>query len=242
MILGLVSFELDEPVQALELLQRASDLEPEIREFAEALAAINARLGRLTDSLFYVKLAAALQPHPRIAKLLPTRYGDYLANVKQGRPDLYRVRAERKLRGADPAGAVADCERQLKLTPGDLPQARPSAPSPPPMRCSMPASRSPTTSAYWPARSAPPAATPRPGPVTLQSQRLPRIAATLPPPESRPSSTTHPPRHRPWRRRTRLGPGAMPTASAGGRRLVDRPTPSGRCGWPISPTPSARVR
>jgi len=118
-VLGLVSFDLDEPLQAIKLLERATELDDTVQDFAEALAAFHARLGNVNESLYYAKLATALEPHAQLYGLLPERFGSFFENLARGAPDLYRQRAERKLAAGDAKGAVADCETQLGLTPRD---------------------------------------------------------------------------------------------------------------------------
>jgi predicted O-linked N-acetylglucosamine transferase (SPINDLY family) len=118
-LLGLVTFDLDQPVRALQLLEKAHEMNPTVQEFAEALAAIYARLGKINDALFYAKLAATLEPHPAIPGLLPERFGSFFSNLDSANPSLYRDRAERKLESGAVAQARADCEQQLELTPGD---------------------------------------------------------------------------------------------------------------------------
>jgi hypothetical protein len=119
-----MTFDLDEPVQAIKLLEKAHELDPNVQEFAEALAAIYARLGKINDALFYAKLATTLAPHPTIPGLLPERFGTFFGNLESGRPCLYRDRAVRNFEKGAFVEAVADCERQLELTPGDTESLR----------------------------------------------------------------------------------------------------------------------
>ncbi len=123
-LLGLVTLELDQPSRALALLETAHGMNPEVQEFAEALAATYARVGKVNDALFYAKLATTLAPHPTIPGLLPERFGTFFGNLDSARPSLYRHRAERQLESGDPAQAAASCERQLELTPGDTESLR----------------------------------------------------------------------------------------------------------------------
>ncbi len=118
-LLGLLTFDLDEPTRAIELLETAHDMDPTVQEYAEALAATYARLGKVNDALFYAKVATTLHRHPTIPGLLPERFGSFFKNLGSARPTLYRDRAERKLAAGAFPEALADCERQLALTPGD---------------------------------------------------------------------------------------------------------------------------
>ena len=118
-LLGLVAFDLDEPVRAIKLLEKAHELSPQVQEFAEALAAVQARLGKVGEALFYAKLATSLAPHPTIRDLLPERFGTFFKNLEAGETHFYRSRAERKFEGGSFQDTLEDCRRQLELTPGD---------------------------------------------------------------------------------------------------------------------------
>ncbi len=118
-LLGLVTLDLDQPSRALALLEKAHAMNPDVREFAEALAATYARLGKVNDALFYAKLATTLSPHPSLHGLLPDRFGTFFGNLASARPSLYRGRAELQLESGDLGQAAASCEKQLELTPGD---------------------------------------------------------------------------------------------------------------------------
>ncbi|MGE0254122.1 MAG: tetratricopeptide repeat protein [Alphaproteobacteria bacterium] len=119
LLLGLVSFELDEPMQALDLLARAQALAPGTREMADALACVQARLGNRAEGLFWAKYATALTPHPAGDLLLPPRYADFFASLERGDPDLFRRRAARQLAAGNAAAALSLAEKHLTLHPGD---------------------------------------------------------------------------------------------------------------------------
>jgi len=123
-LLGLVTLDLDEPTQALMLLEKAHEIDPTVQEFAEALAATYARLGKVTDGLFHAKVATTLAPHPTITGLLPARFGSFFKNLETSHRYIYRDRARLKLEAGDFTGAAADSEKQLELTPGDVPSLR----------------------------------------------------------------------------------------------------------------------
>ena len=78
--LALIALRLAEPAKALELLQSAHEVSPQAREHADALAIVHAKLGRLHESLYFAKLAVALDPaFPGVA-LNPSWLGDYSGN------------------------------------------------------------------------------------------------------------------------------------------------------------------
>ena len=79
-ILGLMAVKLGEIVKARDLFTKAVELAPDKFEHSEILAIINAKLGLLTESLFYGKLATALKPYDGLEGLLPDWLGSFEEN------------------------------------------------------------------------------------------------------------------------------------------------------------------
>ena len=119
LLVGLTSLLLGEPARAATIIAKAYELRPDTREFAQALAVANAQLGNINDGLFYTKLATTLPPHPEFPDILPPPYDNFLANVQEAKPGLYRARAERLLTEGKYAEAVEAAAEQLTVTPGD---------------------------------------------------------------------------------------------------------------------------
>ncbi len=118
-VLALAAYELDDPMGAVRLLEKVHEGDPGFQEYAEALAAIYVRLGRVSDGLFYAKLAATLAPHSTIRGLLPESLGSFFTNFSRSHPFYYRDRAALRLRLGAFGDAAADCQRQLEIHPGD---------------------------------------------------------------------------------------------------------------------------
>jgi protein O-GlcNAc transferase len=119
MLLGLVSWKLDEPVSAVDLLRRAHETDPDSREYADALAIILAQLGNSTESLYYAKLATILAPHPLGAALLPPKFTEYFKNLNFARPHTFRNRARKALDRGATQEAIDLSRTQLELTPNE---------------------------------------------------------------------------------------------------------------------------
>ena len=123
-VLGLVYFDLNEPSKAIEALEQAHQWNPDRQEIAEALAAIMVRIGKVTEGLFYAKLATTLAPHPTIDNLLPERFGSFFKNFESGNPNMFFWRATGSFRTGVYDDAIDNCRRQLELTPHDVPSLR----------------------------------------------------------------------------------------------------------------------
>ena len=119
LLLGLTSLQLGEPANAATLVAKAYQARQDIREFAQALAITNAHLGNINDGLFYTKLATTLPPHPEFPDILPPPFDNFLANVEEAKPGLYRARADRLLTEGRYGGSIDAATKQLAITPGD---------------------------------------------------------------------------------------------------------------------------
>jgi predicted O-linked N-acetylglucosamine transferase (SPINDLY family) len=117
-VLGLAAFTLNDIGAAIRFMDEAHRLDPDGREIAEVLGALHGRAGNLSESLYYTKLAVALDDNPRFAGLLPESLLDFVANVGQARQSAYLVDAgiEFFLRRFDKAADF--CRRELELRPG----------------------------------------------------------------------------------------------------------------------------
>lgn len=120
LLLGLISFELDEMQKALLLLNQAVETAPHVREYADALACVNAQLGNDSDALYFAKLAVISQPHSLGEALLPEEYSKFFESIRSSKRHLFRNRAQRRLKNGDAAEAFRYCEKQLELTPKDI--------------------------------------------------------------------------------------------------------------------------
>jgi tetratricopeptide (TPR) repeat protein len=119
LLLGLISFELEEPQRALLLLRQAHERAPQVREYADALACVNAQLGDDIEALYFAKVAAILQPHPLGEALLPEGYSKFFESLRDARPHLFRHRAQRQFDKGNAVSALASCEKQLEISPND---------------------------------------------------------------------------------------------------------------------------
>jgi protein O-GlcNAc transferase len=119
LLLGLISFELDEVKRALLLLAQAHDRDPGMREYADALAYINVQTGNVTEALYYAKLATTLSPHPMGDALLPGQYSNFFQSFRNAKPNMFRHQSQRLLGKGDAVNALVAGEKQLELTPQD---------------------------------------------------------------------------------------------------------------------------
>lgn len=80
-VLGLVALAFDEPSRAIAMFEQAHELDHESHEHAEMLAILYAKVGMLSDSLYYGKVATVLPPDPILSAMIPTDIGSFADNL-----------------------------------------------------------------------------------------------------------------------------------------------------------------
>lgn len=119
-VLSLAAFKYNDLGTAIRLMEEAHRIDPDGREIAEVLGALHGRAGNLTDSLYYNKLAVALDENLRLAGLLMGSVLGFEANIEQARQSAYLMDAsfEFFLRRLDKAADL--CRRELQLRPDSV--------------------------------------------------------------------------------------------------------------------------
>ncbi|MEK7246130.1 MAG: tetratricopeptide repeat protein [Pseudomonadota bacterium] len=119
-LLGLAAVSLNDIGAAIRMLEEAHRSDPDGREIAEALGVAHGRAGNLSESLYYTKLALALDENPRLAGLVPQSFLDFEANIGGVRQSAYLMDASLEffMRRFDQAADL--CRRELNLRPGNV--------------------------------------------------------------------------------------------------------------------------
>lgn len=118
--MGMVSFFNDDAGLALQLLERAHALNPDCREVVDALAAVHTRLGRLTDGLYYGKLAVCLKARPDTQVLLPANMASYMTALRSVTVSPHATNAEAALQLGLFEEARVQAEKHLRIHPDDV--------------------------------------------------------------------------------------------------------------------------
>ncbi|HEY1720442.1 MAG TPA: tetratricopeptide repeat protein [Magnetospirillaceae bacterium] len=116
-MMGLVAARMGDQGLALSFVERAHQIEPDWREYPAMLAYLSASIGRITDALYYAKLATVLAPHPESELLIP-------ANLPMGRDVFDNVElsthwllAEAAFHAGRYAEAIQEAESELRINP-----------------------------------------------------------------------------------------------------------------------------
>jgi predicted O-linked N-acetylglucosamine transferase (SPINDLY family) len=70
-MMGIVAGRMGDQGLAINFAERAHQIEPDWREYPAMLAYLCASVGRISDALYYAKLATVLAPHPYTELLMP---------------------------------------------------------------------------------------------------------------------------------------------------------------------------
>lgn len=119
-VLGLTATKLNDVGRAVSLIEEAHEFDPDCREYADALAAIMPKIGRLNDSLYYAKLATAAKPHPWLAGMVPGEFSDYFTALHSVAPSQYHMMAFQEYSQGEFARAVDLADRGLRANPRDI--------------------------------------------------------------------------------------------------------------------------
>ncbi len=113
--MGLLAYHFHDRGRAVEMLQKAHEFSPNVREYADTLANLLALMGKNTDSLYYAKLATALEPHPHITDLVPTQFKNYFQALSQSQPSFHYPTALALFNTHDIEKCINHCEMELRV-------------------------------------------------------------------------------------------------------------------------------
>ena len=115
LILGVVAYELGNQGRAITLLKKAHELDPNCRDYAEALATLHTKTGNLAEGLYYAKLTLALEPHPRFKPLVPGPLADYFGALQTVQPSVTYLTAARFFNQRMYSQAIEACRAELEI-------------------------------------------------------------------------------------------------------------------------------
>jgi len=114
-LMGIVASRMGDQGLALSLAERAHAIEPDFREYPAMLAYLCASVGRLSDALYYAKLATVLAPHPHSDALMPAGLPMSRAVFDNVALSLHWLLAESAFHAGNYADAVREGEAELRI-------------------------------------------------------------------------------------------------------------------------------
>ena len=116
-MMGMVAARMGDQGLALSLAERAHAIEPDFREYPAVLAYLCATVGRLTDALYYAKLATVLAPHPLSDLLMPASMPVSRAVFDHISVSMHWLLAEAAFYAGKYEEATREAEAELRLNP-----------------------------------------------------------------------------------------------------------------------------
>jgi predicted O-linked N-acetylglucosamine transferase (SPINDLY family) len=118
--MGLCAFNFEDFGAAIRLAEEAARIDPNRREYAEALAFMMTRVGRLADAIYYAKLAIALEPHDYIIDLLPRGMSSFRHALETASYSAHYFRAAKSEAESNPDEAIRSARLELGSDPTHL--------------------------------------------------------------------------------------------------------------------------
>lgn len=114
---AIISFNLHDFGQAINMAQISHDLAPDVREYLEFLAVVSARAGRLPDAIYFAKVATAAESDARLAAVIPPLLLDFNAAMKAPSPSKHGLEGEGALNIGRFDVAFREFEKELRINP-----------------------------------------------------------------------------------------------------------------------------
>jgi len=114
-LLGLLAYRLGDEGQAILMCEAAHKMEPDIREYVEALSIVMIGIGKLADGLYYAKLVPTLEPHRYLSQIMPSRLQDLQGAFESAAPSAHLPEAFRLFNLADYSRVIKECSSEIRL-------------------------------------------------------------------------------------------------------------------------------
>lgn len=116
-MMGIIAARMGDQGLAITFVERAHQIEPDWREYAAVLAYFCASVARVTDALYYAKLATVLPPHPLADLLMPPNMPIGRAVFDGVDASMHWLLAEAAFHSGKFAEAAQEAEAELRINP-----------------------------------------------------------------------------------------------------------------------------
>lgn len=120
LLTAVCSYRQNGPGQAIELCEKAHQIDPDSQEVVDSLAVLNTVTGNIHDGLYYAKLATALAPHPYIPDLLPPEFQSFFEALANASPSRHYLDGLYLFNGRRFDDAAREFKSELSLKPDNL--------------------------------------------------------------------------------------------------------------------------
>ncbi|MBL6945315.1 MAG: tetratricopeptide repeat protein [Rhodospirillales bacterium] len=118
-VLGLIAAGMGDWGRAIEILERVHKEAPNCRDYADVLTVIYARVGKITESIYFAKLSMALEPDPRLTDIIPETFRDFKGAMDGAKLSANFVNAQVRFLERKYWDAEEFCVRYLRLNDRD---------------------------------------------------------------------------------------------------------------------------
>ena len=106
--------------QAIELCEKAHQIDPENQEVVDSLAVLKTISGNLNEGLYYAKLATTLSPHRDIPDLLPLEFSSFFYALSIAAPSRHYLDGLYLFNGRQFPAAITEFEAELQINPDNM--------------------------------------------------------------------------------------------------------------------------
>ncbi len=116
-LLALAAYRLADIPRAIVLAEKAHEIDPETREYCDALACLKTFIGQLQDGLYYAKLATTCEHHQHVFGMLPNEFKNYLKALLIASPSQHYMLALREYNLLNFENSLDECQKELIINP-----------------------------------------------------------------------------------------------------------------------------
>lgn len=116
-VMAIIAYKMKDLGQALHMAGVAHEMAPDIKEYMDILASISARAGRLTDAVYFGKLATSAESDPNLRGVLPPQLADLAASMKAAAPSMHALEGEGALNLGKYWVALREFGAELRINP-----------------------------------------------------------------------------------------------------------------------------
>ena len=114
-LLGLYALKSGDHGRAIQLVNKAHEIDTECREFADVLAVLHTVIGHLADGLYFAKLATALESNPMIGRMVPSDLSNYFQALSRVQLSTQYINGMMEYNQRNFQSSINRCELELRI-------------------------------------------------------------------------------------------------------------------------------
>ena len=118
-LMGLAAVTMEEYGRGLILIEEAHNRDPDCYEYAEVLANLHVRVGKLTEGVYFAKLSTTLEPHPYVGNLIPSDLSNFFDSLDNASIPRHMATGFAAFHKHEYDVAMREFDRHVLLSPND---------------------------------------------------------------------------------------------------------------------------